>query len=358
MKIVDLYCGTGGFALGAHDAGFEVALSIDLDKDLTSSFGANFPSGNLVLADIAEISGAAVSAKVEGRIDGLIGGPPCQGFSLIGKRDKNDPRRMLVDHFFRLVAEIQPTFFVMENVPGLNQGSASAVLEHGLARVPDAYDVIGPIVLDASDLGVATSRRRCFVLGVLSEYCDKPQLSIENGPAPVTVRDAIHDLAFAKEIGVDDDGYDVFELEASACISSYAAALRSKDSRFTGNQRTRHSNAVSRRFETVLPGTTDSVGRHQRLSWDGLCPTLRAGTGADRGSYQSVRPLHPDEPRVITVREAARLQGFPDQHRFHPTIWHSFRMIGNSVPPPVAAFVMSAMARAVLDERHAKVAAE
>ena len=104
-----------------------------------------------------------------------------------------------------------------------------------------------------------------------------------------------------------------------------------------------HKPEVASRFAAVKPGTLDKVGRHPRLAWDRQCPTLRAGTGADKGSRQAVRPLHPEEPRVITVREAARLQGFPDRHLFHPTIWHSFRMIGNSVSPIIAEAVCRAI---------------
>ncbi|MGY6555047.1 MAG: DNA cytosine methyltransferase [Wenzhouxiangella sp.] len=358
MKIVDLFCGAGGFALGAHGAGFDVALSVDSDKDLTASYQSNFPGGNLLKADVTHLTGSVLLSKVAGHIDGLIGGPPCQGFSLIGKRDKRDPRRLLIQHFFRLVAEIRPTFFVMENVPGLIQGSALSVLEDGLARVPGAYDIIGPFILNAADCGVATSRRRCFVVGVMPAYCDRPDLTGGHSTQTFTVRDAIYDLAFAKDSGLDDEGFDVFRLPRMSHVSPYAASLRATDLRSTGNRRTRHSEEVVRRFEKVIPGKVDPVGRHQRLSWDGQCPTLRAGTGSDRGSYQSVRPLHPDEPRVITVREAARLQGFPDGHRFHPTIWHSFRMIGNSVPPPVAKFVMLSIARAVSDRHITHVAAK
>jgi DNA (cytosine-5)-methyltransferase 1 len=87
----------------------------------------------------------------------------------------------------------------------------------------------------------------------------------------------------------------------------------------------------------------EKVGRHPRLKLGGLCPTLRAGTGFDLGSFQSVRPIHPRQHRVITVREAARLQGFPDEHVFHPTVWHSFRMIGNSVSPMMARAIFEAI---------------
>ena len=106
--------------------------------------------------------------------------------------------------------------------------------------------------------------------------------------------------------------------------------------RISGFFTTIHSAAVHERYKNTLQGQTDSVSRSKKLKWDGLCPTLRAGTGSDRGSHQAVRPLHPEQGRVITVREAARLQGFPDWFTFHPTKWHSFRMIGNSVSPIIS----------------------
>lgn len=358
LKVVDLFCGVGGFSTGAHAAGFDVVRAIDLDPILTSSFATNFPGVGLALADIATLSASDLNMEVGVPIDGLIGGPPCQGFSLIGKRDEADPRRELVHHFFRLVASVRPRFFVMENVVGIMQGKAFEVLDSAMSRIPSCYAVLGPTVFNACDFGGATNRPRCFVIGVLNEFADLPLIEKVGSDGGATVRDAIADLAASREVGMDGHGFDVHELEHSDQISDYARALRSEDRRFTGNRRTVHSEAVAKRFEKVEQGKCDPVGRHQRLSWSGRCPTLRAGTGADRGSYQSVRPLHPDEPRVITVREAARLQGFPDAHRFHPTVWHSFRMIGNSVSPPVATAVMKAIASAFGMASHAKIAAE
>ena len=130
-------------------------------------------------------------------------------------------------------------------------------------------------------------------------------------------------------------------------LSTYAERMAMPDRTFTGNMKTAHTDAVVHRFSKVKPGETDKIGRHPRLLSHGLCPTLRAGTGADKGSYQSVRPIHPTENRVITVREAARLQGFPDCHLFHPTIWHSFRMVGNSVSPIVAEKILSVIAKKI-----------
>ena len=358
MKVIDLFCGTGGFGLGARQAGFDVVGSIDIDPVLTSSHAMNFNSGALKLADITELSGTSLLDWSGGKVDGIIGGPPCQGFSSMGRRDQSDPRRDLVGHFFRIVAEAKPSFFVMENVVGLLQGDAKEVLEAGLSEVPSDYNILGPIILDASDFGVPTSRKRCFVVGYHRERCDLPVIRRNKGASKANVRDAICDLVSIKEIGVDARGFDVGESLNCPSISPYAAKLKSENGRSTGHRRTKHTKAVVARFESVGQGKTDPIGRHQRLSWDGLCPTLRAGTGSDRGSFQSVRPIHPDEPRVITVREAARLQGFPDTHLFHPTVWHSFRMIGNSVSPIVSAAVMDAVAQSCGVKSIPDVAAE
>ena len=346
LNVVDLFCGAGGFSLGARAAGLNVIKAIDIDPTLTSSYSRNFENDHLHLGDVSDLSGDALRSITGEKIHGLIGGPPCQGFSLIGRRDKKDPRRALVDHFFRLVSEVRPTFFVMENVLGLLQGEARKVFDAAMDRIPDDYHIIGPSIVTASDFGVPTSRQRVFLVGVLKNYSDLPSIHAPTDALFTTVRDAISDLSSPIPLHIEASGFDVCRLAESNVVPSYARSLRSADSLFTGNRKTVHTDAVVERFRTIEQGKTDPVGRHQRLSWDGLCPTLRAGTGSDKGSYQSVRPIHPDQPRVITVREAARLQGFPDVHRFHPTIWHSFRMIGNSVSPPVAKTILERVVRA------------
>ena len=338
MKVVDIFCGCGGLSLGATKAGFEVALSVDIDPILTDSYETNFGSGRLHLADVAELSGADIVKKVAGPIDGVIGGPPCQGFSEIGRADVDDPRRGLLRHFFRLVAEIGPSFFMMENVRGLTFPKNREILVAALEAVTPRYDIVGPLALNSAAYGAATKRPRVFIFGYDRTRVD--QLTAEAVAAavvpPTTVRDAIGDLSSASFLRMDDGGFDLWGHHRHLNLSPYAARLRDGATEFTSHSATIHTAAVAARFASVAPGTLDSVGRHPRLSWDGQCPTIRAGTGSDRGSYQAVRPLHPDEPRVITVREAARLQGFPDWFRFHETTWHSFRMIGNSVSPVIA----------------------
>jgi DNA (cytosine-5)-methyltransferase 1 len=347
MKLVELFCGCGGFSLGAHRAGFTVAAAYDVDEILTSSYPSNFPGTNLHHLDVAQLTGAQVVADVGAPVFGIFGGPPCQGFSDIGKRQRDDPRRELLGHFFRIVSEVRPEFFVMENVRGLAYRDARPVLDEAMKLVENDYDILGPHIWNAAEFGAATTRNRMFVIGVRKAH-DRP---IRIGDVecrkrkPANVRQAIADLRGAEPLGEFEAlaGYDRWQIRRKGLPSVYARMLRSEDMTFTGHRPTMHSDAVINRFRSVEPGEADRIGRHPRLQWTGQCPTLRAGTGSDRGSFQSVRPIHPVEHRVITVREAARLQGFPDAHVFHPTIWHSFRMIGNSVSPIMGEAIFGAI---------------
>jgi len=356
-KIIDLFCGAGGFTLGAHYAGFHTALAIDIDKDITASFSNNFSKTSLLLKDVSCLSPTEIKDKTNSKtdlIDGIIGGPPCQGFSHIGRRNQNDERNSLVNHFFRIVAAIKPTFFVMENVPGILHGFGRHLLDSGIDLVYKQYEILGPSILNAVDFGAATIRRRVFVIGYRPEYMERLTEDDIYAPkitTPVSVRDAINDLPkLCKGHNNDPGEYFAFypKNKDLRLISTYARNAREAPpthsvsktindnyakGMVSGYKTTIHTRDVIERFSRVLPGKTDAVSKCPRLSWDIPCNTLRAGTGKDRGGYQSIRPIHPEENRVISVREAARIQGLPDWFQFHPTIWHSFRMIGNSVSP-------------------------
>jgi DNA (cytosine-5)-methyltransferase 1 len=357
MRAIDLFCGTGGFSRGAHAAGLQVVAAFDKDPILTSSFAKNFPCTKLVLTDLSEATGSNLTDAAGGQVDLIFGGPPCQGFSSIGHRDKSDPRRTLLGHFFRLVGEAGPRAFVMENVQGLLFSDALPELNRAIESLPQNYHVLESVVLDAADFGAATSRKRVFVIGWDADRC--APLSQDDIRARragrTTVADAFSGLSRAYRVGPEQR--DRWRIREDAVLSEYARRLVADDRTFTGNVRTNHTAEVRRRFATVKPGSIDKIGRHPRLRWDGTAPTLRAGTGADKGSHQSLRPIHPEENRVITVREAARLQGFTDDHLFHSTIWHSFRMIGNSVSPIIAAAVLGAMTEKLAVEEEAKEAA-
>lgn len=353
---IDLFCGAGGFSLGARLAGFDVVGSVDVDRDLTSSYTRNFPGSNLIVADLAATAPAELNALVGAadRVDVLVGGPPCQGFSIIGGRQKLDVRNELLVHYFRHVAFIKPRCFVMENVPGLLEFGGRELLEAGLSLLGDAYTVVGPIIVDAADFGAATKRRRVLVVGFdpseVSPFTASDLQALATR-SPASVREAIADLPEPR-LALDPRSMGWWKYDGRhSRLSTYAQAARTPPpsgigcasavaelaaGRVSGLHATQHSPSVCARFAATPNGAEDSVSRYPRLDWTKQSRTLRAGTGSERGSFQSMRPIHPSKPRVITVREGARLQGFPDWFLFHRTKWHSFRMIGNSVSPLLA----------------------
>jgi DNA (cytosine-5)-methyltransferase 1 len=357
LTCVDLFSGCGGFGLGAELAGYEVIAAVDIEPNLQSAYRLNFPSTRAILADIGNLDKSAwsfVLGKGLPRLDLLIGGPPCQGFSRIGLRQKDDPRNSLIGHFFRHVSLLKPRVFVMENVEGLMDAGNLTFLTEALEMLPSYYKIVGPIVISAADFGAPTTRKRVIVVGFDQRDVDEIDLTAINQIKTanrVSVRDAIADLPAPIADSKDKRNYGWARYPALKQISDYAQARRMFPDRPIGWQyalselslgnvsglfETSHSIAVQDRFIETAQGKVEPISRYPKLAWTGQCPTLRAGTGADKGSFQAMRPIHPSQPRVITVREAARLQGFPDWFVFHPTKWHSFRMIGNSVSPVVS----------------------
>jgi len=358
-SVLDLFSGCGGLSLGAHKAGMKTALAVDIDPILSSAFRLNFPKADLLNLDVRKLDASVARQLLPSGVDGIVGGPPCQAFSEMGRRDASDPRRDLIWEFFRIVRLVRPKFFLFENVPGLASKRNVHLLQDGLSTLPSSWIIFGPHLINAAEFGAPTKRQRIFVFGFNRDEMVIPSESELVAPTNlrVTVSDAISDLAGARLIGQEGE-FDCWKYGARRSISSYAKGMRTKNDRFTGHQVTAHTAATLKRFAALKPKQVDKIGKYVRLSLDGLCPTLRAGTGSDRGSYQAVRPVHPTEDRVITPREAARLQGFPDSFRFHPTVWHSCRMIGNSVSPIIAKVLLSRIGRSLEASDLIKVAAE
>ena len=294
-KVVDLFCGAGGFSLSAKMAGFEVGVSVDIDPDLTSKYKHNFQDANLLLADVAELKGKDLIKQMGSRPIGMIGGPPCQGFSLIGKRDKQDPRNQLLYHFFRLVNEVQPDFFVMENVPGLISSESSFLLDEGLALISNKYKIAAQGIFNAADYGAATNRRRFIITGYNPRYADNP--SIWKKSPSVSVAEAISDLPLLENLQMDDEGYVYGRYQDEA--SRYARFLRRiptggvnkevitqlKSGYVSGCNPTEHTIEVKKRFKSLKEGQSDPISRYVKLKWQHPSITLRAGTGRDKGSF-------------------------------------------------------------------------
>ena len=363
---IDLFCGVGGMSLGFEQAGFDVRAAFDVDAINVETYARNFPSGHVIQQDLTRASGRELLRQAnlsQGQLDVLFGGPPCQGFSVGGRRVTDDPRNRLLGDFARLVAVMRPKYFVLENVQGLLYKHAAHALALFLGVIADAgYSVVTPITaLNAADFGVPQRRHRTFVLGYKRSlappaYPKRRGLVDKNGREYFPcVSDALRDLFHLDRVKYLWD-WDVY-FGPLGRPSSYAQLMRAsprdpdcKNRRsptpvrgLTGCIRTHHASDSIRRFASTRPGSVEQISRYLRLDPNGVAPTIRAGTGPDRGSHTAPRPIHPKVPRCITVREAARLHSFPDWFQFHETRWHAFRQIGNSVPPLMALRIAEAV---------------
>lgn len=371
-KIIDLYAGVGGISLGAIRAGFDLALAVEWDKHAMKAHRVNFPSYEHLEEDISGLTGAELlkQAKLEiGELDGLVGGPPCQGFSTIGSRDVLDPRNDLFVKFFKLVKETKPKFFVAENVLGILNSQYDEIRKTALNLVNKEYNVLEPMRLKASDFGAPTSRERVFFIGYrkdLSLNLSAADFEKKKVQEITTVAKALRGLpkqiredwiteeqSWRKVTPIDNEYFKKYVDGNIPVGMGDAEAVRKykEEGLISGCFGTRHSKKVANRYQKLKPGETDKISRSIRLKSTGLCPTLRAGTASDKGSYQAVRPIHPTSNRVITPREAARLQGFPDWFQFAPSKWHSFRQIGNSVSPILAEKVLEVIAVSMLKSK-------
>lgn len=360
---IDLFSGCGGMSLGLEAAGFDVAATVEFDAIHAIVHHVNFPYTASICKDISKLKSSDLLKEVrkkgyQGEVDLVAGGPPCQGFSQIGKRQLDDPRNSLVFEYLRIIQDIKPKYFIFENVPGIASGKHKKFLEE-LIREFEAvgYHIEKPIkILDASLYGAPQKRKRLIILGSRKDvkkayYPQETHCDYKNSKNPLfeqqlgkvtTVGDAISDLAsfsayVGEDYGISAEKLDYVDFrENYSLIPSGLFSLchkRDIDEVVFGHIGSRHTAKSISRFGETDPGCVERISRFYKLSRDGQCNTLRAGTASDKGAYTAPRPIHYEKSRCITVREAARLHVFPDWFQFHNTIWHGFREIGNAVIP-------------------------
>jgi len=375
--VIDLFSGAGGMSLGAELAGFDVLLGVDNDPVHAATHHFNFPQGEVLAGSVASFSGQELARRSGlGQNEGpdlVVGGPPCQGFSLIGRRLVDDPRNQLLAHFGRLVTELQPKYFVMENVPGMLVGDHTSVLEALISMIEAGgrFKTALPTIMNAADYGVPQDRRRVILMGWRSDQDPVEIPTQTHGRAVaderlpwVTVGEALKGLPELALLKAPRSGHatrlspeQLEAIEREARRSQYVNYLRGgrtfqgRDARgywdnsiLADMAATTHTPRTVARYEVLGPGETDPKHRLRRLDPRSVCNTLRAGSGRDHGAHTSPRPIHPTEPRVITVREAARLHSFPDWFQLHRTKWHGFRQIGNAVPPLLGLAILAPIA--------------
>ncbi len=277
----------------------------------------------------------------------------------MGRREVVDTRNNLFVKFYQLTAQCRPKFFVAENVLGILDAQYDEIRRNANREIQADYVLLDPIRLKASDYGAPTRRERVFFIGYRADLVrplTHKDLEAKRVTPGIKVAEALRGLPVDVERGwlTEDQSWRpvVRQPESSFWIQvngnipmgvgdSEAIHRHRDELTVSGCFGTRHSDKVEERYRQLKHGQKDVTSKAVRLDPEGFCPTLRAGTDSTKGSYQAVRPIHPTEPRVITPREAARLQGFPDWFRFAPSKWHSFRQIGNSVSPIVAEAVFA-----------------
>jgi DNA (cytosine-5)-methyltransferase 1 len=365
---IDLFSGCGGMSLGLEAAGFNIAGAVELDPIHSLVHHFNFPYSATICKNIRELETddliVAIKEKgFEGEIDLIAGGPPCQGFSQIGKRQLDDPRNSLVFEYLRVIKDLHPKYFIFENVPGIVSGKHKKFLDELINEFENiGYQITKPVkILDASLFGAPQKRNRLIILGNRkgfnpvnysnkSDFIDGKDKINQLNLCEIKlekfnyVGDAISDLENITAFINNDEGIDSKKLDYSGFRKHfdfdvnlkgiYSLCHRRQVGSFIyGHLGSKHTKKSIQRFLATQPGTVEKTSRFFKLAEDGFCNTLRAGTASDRGAYTAPRPIHYNLPRCITVREAARLHTFPDWFQFHNTIWHGFREIGNAVIP-------------------------
>lgn len=361
-RVLDLFCGAGGLSYGLHRSGFDVVGGVESNEIALKTYLANHPSARSIANahDIRRLTPANVwdaTGLAPGELDVVAGGPPCQGFSTAGYRKRADDRNALVFEFVRLIDELRPMYFLMENVVGLlsmRSGSGERVL----AELRSAFAGIGyttsipgdesdwrRLVLNAADFGVPQRRRRVFVMGA-RDGLRVPSLPLPSHTDPnllgfagreqhhVNVIDALADLPAPQ-----GDGRTLLPVEVE--LSEYARAMR-RSAKYTYNHTpTRHKPWMIEKMRDQEVGTPlYDTWAHAwvRLKPDEPSPTVKENHNAPF--------VHFSEPRVVTPRECARLQSFPDSFRFYGPKSKQLVQIGNAVPPLLAQAIGNSLASA------------
>ena len=355
---IDLFAGAGGLSKGFERAGFHVALAVEQDEHAAETYSRNHPNTVLLREDIRGLDPHECLARLAlrpGDLTALVGGPPCQGFSESNKRNRtpSNPRNHMYREFVRFLAVMQPAWFVLENVNGIKTVAKGAILEKIRAAIVSLGYELNYASLNAADHGVPQHRRRLFIVGNrlgLTIQFPKPSHGLDGFPF-VNVREAIEDLAVLPN-GADVD-YLTYRPQDGR-LSAYQAEMRANCDfhALQGNLVTRNNEAVVARYPLVPPGGnwssipsrlmknyTDAsrchTGIYYRLRWDEPSKVL--------GNFRKNMLIHPSQDRGLSVREAARIQSFPDDYVFLGSIGFQQQQVADAVPPKLAQAVAQAL---------------
>lgn len=347
--VIDLFCGAGGLSEGFRQAGFHVLAGQDIDATFGETFTATHGEAKFVHGPIQDIAASEllnVAGMKPGEIDVIVGGPPCQGYSVYNhKRGIDDPRAGLFKEYLRFVKEIMPRWIVMENVSGITSIAGGGIvreIQSGMRKLGYRVDMK---LLKAEEFGVPQERRRVFFIATREEACPILFPTAAYGPELIpftTIWDAISDLPELRN--GEDRGPVAFDTSVG---NSYQALLRGDRDYVENHAAPRLSKVNLHRLRHIPPGgswrdmpfdllpvgmkkakRSDHTKRYGRPRKDDLACTILTKCDIHWGAY-----IHPTQERSFSVREAARLQSFPDFFTFKGHRTQQFVQVGNAVPP-------------------------
>lgn len=363
-KVIDLFAGCGGFSLGFEKSGFSILKAIEFNETIAETYSKNHLKTKLIIDDIKNIDNSNFFSEGEANI--IIGGPPCQGFSMAGARIRNDfindPRNYLFKHYLNIVRIVLPDIFLFENVKGILTLENGEVFKQIISSFENSELFKGnkynlhTKVLNAKDFGIPQNRERVIILGIknkqvnFDELIEQTKTKIKNDNKyffeDVNIWDAISDLESLPEIG---------KVEKLAPITNYQLYLSNGEKFVYNHIKTKHDNVAIDRMKQISPGQNFTSlneniksihsGSYGRLSKKDIAQTITTRFDTPSGG----RFIHPIHNRTLTPREAARIQSFPDNFIFYGTKSSISTQIGNAVPPKLS-FFLAELVKEILHE--------
>ena len=340
FRILDLFCGAGGMSYGMHkNSHFVTKVALDINEKLAQTFKENIPESELIIGDIQdkEIKEKIINLSKKNKVNMIIGGPPCQGFSLKGKKlGLEDPRNFLFIEYLHLVQELKPLVFVIENVKSLMSTSNGWFKNQIISEIKKLGYKVSVGIVRASDYGVPQNRERVIFLCSKNKAISLPEPTVKK---PTTVRDAIEDLAYLNSNEGDFEQSYITEAK-----TEYQKLMRKDSARLYNHKASNHSEIAIHKLSMIPPEKgkeylpENLLGKQKfnstwgRLKWDEPSPTIDTRFDAASNGTNN----HPFLNRSITPREAARIQSFDDRFIFYGNKVDIRTQIGNAVPPLMA----------------------
>lgn len=341
FRVLDLFCGAGGFSCGLDQVeGISTEVALDFDESAANTFQKNFPNAKCICGNICDenTKKEVIEFCKERKVNMVIGGPPCQGFSLKGKNlGLDDPRNFLFLEYLDIVSRVRPEVFVIENVKNMVSSGNGYFIKQIYEKFTQLGYKLNHGIMNAYNFGVPQTRERTIIIGTLN---DKGiTLPTEYVLEKTTVRDAISDLSYLES----GEGADVSEYKHEP-HTKYQKMMRDGMDKLHNHKATNHSKVALDKLKLIPPegdkssmpeelyGNQKFMTTWSRLIWDKPSPTV--DTRFDTPS--NGRNSHPYLNRAITPREAARIQSFPDSFIFYGKKTSICKQIGNAVPPLLA----------------------